>query len=63
MYLKQHGEVIYFGTDTHRFELSTARIGHFTRDDVAEAETALIAAYPAQADEITRLADRLRRMV
>lgn len=63
MYLKQIGDEIHFGTNEHRFELSTARLGHFTRDMVAEAETALIAAYPDEETEIRRLADRLRRMV
>lgn len=63
MFLKQLSDEIHFGTDDQRHVLTTARIGHFTRETVAHAESQLIAAYPDDADEITRLAGRLRQMV
>lgn len=63
MFLKQIGDEIHFGTEEHRHVLSTARIGRFSRENVNEAEADLLAAYPDEADEVRRLADRLREMV
>lgn len=63
MFLKQIGDAIHFGTDTHWSVLSTSRVSHFKREDVNRVEAELIAAYPEQADGIRRLAERLRKMV
>lgn len=59
MYLRQTAKYVMFGTDEHLHKLENG----FRDADVDAAVDDLLAAYPDEAETITRYADRLKKMV